>query len=71
VSVVLIPLQQANYDSERVSHWDFKASDAWMIPYECESCLVFHTEKFWAEKLGGSENVRKRVERLAKEVDNS
>ncbi len=55
-------------DLERVCHRQFKANGAWMIPFACESCGVFHREKFWVEKVGGWNEVKEDVERLAQEM---
>jgi hypothetical protein len=46
----------------------FKANGAWMIPYSCKSCRVSHREKFLVEKLGGWDEAKKDVERLAQEM---
>ncbi|KAF8205166.1 hypothetical protein K438DRAFT_1964254 [Mycena galopus ATCC 62051] len=51
-------------------HRLFKANDAWMTPEGCKSCGVFHREKFLADELGGSDEARKLVEQMAKEMRN-
>ncbi|KAF8205156.1 hypothetical protein K438DRAFT_1757149 [Mycena galopus ATCC 62051] len=53
---------------ERLCHRLFKANDAWMTPEGCESCGVFHREKFLADELGGSDEARKLVEQMAKKM---
>ncbi|KAF8170507.1 hypothetical protein K438DRAFT_1773738 [Mycena galopus ATCC 62051] len=53
---------------EHLCHRLFKANDAWMTPEGCESCGVFHREKFLADELGGSDEARKLVEQMAKKM---
>ncbi|KAF8157777.1 hypothetical protein K438DRAFT_1986395 [Mycena galopus ATCC 62051] len=53
---------------ERLCHRLFKANDAWMTPEGCESCGVFHREKFLADELGGSDEARKLVEQMGKKM---
>ncbi|KAJ6588134.1 hypothetical protein B0H19DRAFT_1247837 [Mycena capillaripes] len=50
---------------ERVCHQLFKARGAWVTLFSCESCRVRHQEKFWAKMLGGCDEVKKEVERMA------
>ncbi|KAJ6528122.1 hypothetical protein B0H19DRAFT_1083648 [Mycena capillaripes] len=51
---------------ERVCHRLFTALGAWVTPFHCESCYVRHQEKFLVEMLGGWDNVKEEVERMAK-----
>ncbi|KAF8147171.1 hypothetical protein K438DRAFT_1989894 [Mycena galopus ATCC 62051] len=53
---------------ESLCHRLFKANDAWMTPEGCESCSVFHREKFLADELGGSDEARKLVEQMAEKM---
>ncbi|KAF8170499.1 hypothetical protein K438DRAFT_1982649 [Mycena galopus ATCC 62051] len=53
---------------EHLCHRLFKANDTWMTPEGCESCGVFHREKFLADELGGSDEARKLVEQMAKKM---
>jgi hypothetical protein len=39
-----------------------------MIPFRCESCCARHREKFVAEILGGWDEAKKDVERMAKKM---
>ncbi|KAJ7090496.1 hypothetical protein C8R44DRAFT_883592 [Mycena epipterygia] len=54
---------------ERVCHRLFQAKDAWMTPFRCESCDKRHREKFWVKQLGGWDEAKKDVERMAKEME--
>ncbi|KAJ7818871.1 hypothetical protein B0H13DRAFT_2378658 [Mycena leptocephala] len=53
---------------ERVCHRLFKAKEGWMIPFHCKSCGVCHKEKFWVERLGGWDEAKTEVERMAKKM---
>ncbi|KAJ7820379.1 hypothetical protein B0H13DRAFT_2377873 [Mycena leptocephala] len=62
-----IPTQYAT-KLERVCHQLFKAKKGWMTPFQCESCRRRHKEKFWVELLGGWDEAKKEVERMAKRM---
>ncbi|KAF8151173.1 hypothetical protein K438DRAFT_1778832 [Mycena galopus ATCC 62051] len=53
---------------ECLCHRLFKANDAWMTPEGCQSCGVFHREKFLGDELGGLDGARKLVEQMAKKM---
>ena len=40
-----------------------------MTPFCCESCYARHREKFWVEQLGGWDEAKKDVQRMAKEME--
>ncbi|KAF8147163.1 hypothetical protein K438DRAFT_1989883 [Mycena galopus ATCC 62051] len=69
-NIVLLWELPTNHASklERLCHRLFKANDAWMTSEGCESCGVFHREKFLADELGGSDEGRKLVEQMAKKM---
>ncbi|KAK7044604.1 hypothetical protein R3P38DRAFT_3176850 [Favolaschia claudopus] len=54
---------------ERVVHIFFKIADLWKEPYCCESCSVYHREKFEVDEFGGIPAARNITEILRDLVD--
>jgi hypothetical protein len=60
--------ENTHWDSECMCHQLFKAKKGWMTPFQCESCRRRHKGKFWVELLGGWDEAKKEVERMAKRM---
>ncbi|KAK6971659.1 hypothetical protein R3P38DRAFT_3241930 [Favolaschia claudopus] len=66
--ITVIPTLHAR-KLERVVHKFFKIADLWKEPYCCESCSVYHREKFEVDDFGGIPGATNITEILRDLVD--